>query len=67
MNRRILVSSLIALPLLLAACKPGTLEMRWPGPQEPSTESLIRFLDGGLPRPGTSELVAQPQPTPAPA
>ncbi|MGQ0677623.1 MAG: penicillin-binding protein activator [Rhodospirillales bacterium] len=38
--------------LLLGGCK--TLESRWPGPQEPSTADIFRWLDGGLPPPAGS-------------
>ena len=63
--RSLLLASVLLLPaLLLGACKPNTLETRWPGPQEPSTESLLRFIDSGLPPPGTSE-PEPPAPPPA--
>ncbi|MCC7049242.1 MAG: penicillin-binding protein activator [Alphaproteobacteria bacterium] len=32
-----------------------TLVTRWPGAQVPATESFLRYLDAGLPRPGTKE------------
>lgn len=54
----------------LGGCKSLTLVTRWPGEQVPATESYIRYLDAGLPRPGTKELpavAAAPTPVPAPA
>ena len=44
----------------LGGCKSLTLVTRWPGEQVPATESYIRYLDVGLPRPG-----APPAPEPA--
>lgn len=41
-----------------------TLVTRWPGAQVPATESYIRYLDSGLPRPGTKE-IEEPLPPPA--
>ncbi len=61
MNRLALLSSLLAAILGLGGCKSLTLVTRWPGEQVPATDSYIRYLDVGLPRPGT------PEPAPAPA
>lgn len=58
MFRGLVLSSLLAATLLLGGCKSLTLVTKWPGAQEPSTESFIRFQDGGLPRPGTIEAPA---------
>ncbi len=62
MNRGLLLPSLLAAILLLGGCKSLTLVTRWPGAQVPATESYMRFLDSGLPRPGTVE---EPPPPPA--
>jgi len=55
MNRLALLSSLLAAFLGLSGCKSLTLVTRWPGEQVPATDSYIRYLDVGLPRPGTAE------------
>jgi hypothetical protein len=66
MDRGFLLPSLLAATLLLGGCKSLTLVTRWPGAQEPATESYMRFLDGGLPRPGTrAEPPAVAAPVPA--
>ena len=68
MNRLALASSLLAAMIGLGGCKSLTLVTRWPGEQVPATESYIRYLDAGLPRPGTKELPAvAAAPTPRPA
>ncbi len=60
MNRLVLVSSLLAAVLGLGGCKSLTLVTRWPGELVPATESYIRYLDVGLPRPGTAPETAPP-------
>lgn len=46
---------MLAVFLGLGGCKSLTLVTRWPGEQVPATDSYIRYLDVGLPRPGTVE------------
>ena len=66
MNRGLLLPSLLATILLLGGCKNLTLVTRWPGAQVPATESYIRSLDQGLPRPGVKEIAPPPSPTAPP-
>lgn len=57
---------MLAAFLGLAGCKSLTLVTRWPGEQVPATESYIRYLDVGLPRPGTPEAAPAPAVAAAP-